>query len=86
MEAMSFGIPVMATNVGGTGEIVHHGRNGILLSEDITAEELAEQIRAFMNMDPDSYAVYRKNAHQTWNEQFSAVHNFTSFYEELRQL
>ena len=46
MEAMSFGIPVIATAVGGTPEIVNN-ENGYLLSKDPSAKELAEVIQNF---------------------------------------
>ena len=41
MEAQSFGIPVIATDVGGTSEIVNEG-NGRLLGADLTPEILCE--------------------------------------------
>ena len=38
LEAMSAGVPVMITNVGGPGEFVRHGENGFLLDpEDLGA-------------------------------------------------
>ena len=48
MEAMSAGIPVVATNVGGNGELVVHGKTGFL-SPPKNALTLAEQIIDLMN-------------------------------------
>ena len=41
MEASSFGIPVIATNVGGVGEIVENGYNGLLLNKDFLNRDLS---------------------------------------------
>ncbi len=43
MEAISFNIPVIATNVGGTNEIVT-SESGVLLDPHFSAQELANQI------------------------------------------
>jgi glycosyltransferase involved in cell wall biosynthesis len=43
MEAMSFGVPVVATDVGGTGELVN-SRNGALLVPNPTPAEIADAI------------------------------------------
>ncbi|HQS85064.1 MAG TPA: glycosyltransferase, partial [Alphaproteobacteria bacterium] len=42
MEAISFGIPVMATSVGGNKEIVVDSRTGILIGEDPTPAFIAD--------------------------------------------
>jgi len=68
MEAMSLGIPVVATAVGGTPEIV--GRDlgsGELASEDPTAAELADTILSVLNA-PDS----RFQARSTWERMCDA--------------
>jgi len=40
MEAMSYGIPVVGTRVGGVPEIVDHGVNGYLLEKNFTDDDL----------------------------------------------
>lgn len=46
MEALSFGIPVVATDVGGTGEVVGRDLNsGILLSRGPSTESLADALQ-----------------------------------------
>lgn len=47
MEAMSFGIPCIATDVGGTKEVVENYKNGILLSSDFKPCDLARWIMVF---------------------------------------
>lgn len=49
MEAISFNIPVIATNVGGTNEIVT-SESGVLLDPHFSAQELADQIVGYMNI------------------------------------
>ena len=52
MEAMSFGIPVIATNVGGTAEIVNID-NGYLLSPNPLLEEVAEAISTYYYLNDE---------------------------------
>lgn len=67
MEAMSFGIPVIATNVGGTGEIVNHGQNGFLLDKDYSDEQLADLLRSFAQ---NNSAEFRCMARSRWEKDF----------------
>ncbi len=47
---MSFGIPAIATDVGGTNEIVN-SKNGFLLSSNPKPEEVARVIHDFNNFN-----------------------------------
>ena len=49
MEAMSVGIPTIATAVGGTGELVDESV-GMLISPSLSAAEIATKIAAFHNL------------------------------------
>ena len=46
-EALSFGKPVVATNVGGTSAIITHGYNGLLVSPN-DAEALADAVNLLL--------------------------------------
>ena len=83
MEAMSFGIPVIATDVGGTSEIVRDGYNGKLLSKDFSIDELSKLILYFINMDEFSKYNYCNNARKTWELFFNAEKNYLRFYKEV---
>lgn len=50
METMSFGIPCIATDVGGTKEVVENHRNGILLPCDFDPRDLSGWIESFRQM------------------------------------
>lgn len=83
MEAMSFGIPVIATNVGGTSEIVKDRYNGWLLDSDFTDKELADLIKEIVATDRVSLDSMRKNARSFWNKNFNAEKNYAEFSDEL---
>lgn len=86
MEAMSFGIPCIATAVGGTAEIVRPGLTGVLLQPDFDPQELAGHIRDFAAMGDREYQTYRSNARRFWMEHFSANTNYTAFAAYLKNL
>ena len=60
MEASSVGIPCLATDVGGTGEIISDGVNGLLLRADVSDRELADRITWFCGLDGERYLRFRK--------------------------
>ena len=80
MEAMSFGIPCIATNVGGNSEIVNE-QNGKLLAENPSPQEIADAICVFF----DSTVLQSKSegAFLTWKEQYNGERNYNAFVEKL---
>jgi colanic acid/amylovoran biosynthesis glycosyltransferase len=86
MEAMSFGVPVIATGVGGVPEIIMDAYNGFLLPGKLQAGELAEKIAAFIRLSPDKKNELRSNARHTWEEKFNAVNNYRQFTETIIKL
>ena len=86
MEAMSFGIPTIATDVGGTKEIVKDGCNGKLLNKDFSISDLTKLIKYFYLMEEDDYQKYRRNARNYWNKNFNADTNYRNFIERLEKL
>jgi glycosyltransferase involved in cell wall biosynthesis len=79
MEAMSAGIPVMSTDVGGVREIVSHGSNGVLLPPDPTPHGVASAIDAFASMPASEHARYAQRAWATWSADFNAGRNYETF-------
>lgn len=86
MEAMSFGIPVIGTNVGGVCEIINDGVNGFLISSDPAPIEIAETILKFQNLTDDEELKFRENAYKTWKEKYNAEKNYTKFVEQILNL
>ena len=86
MEAISFGIPVLATDVGGTSEIVLDCFNGKLIQKDFTVKEFVDSVLFFYNMNKSDYMEYRKNARSFWQDNFDAEKNYTEFSKMLANL
>lgn len=80
MEAMSMGIPVIATDVGGNHEIVNN-ENGWLIQANITENDLTRLIENIYYTQ--SYLDKQKKAYQTWNEQYNATVNYKQFVNEI---
>ena len=85
MEAMSCGIPCIATNVGGNAEIVNE-KNGALLTANPTKEEIADAITAFYNLSQEVRIDKSKQAKQTWELEYNAAINFKKFSKLLMEL
>lgn len=86
MEAASFGIPIVSTDVGGVGEIVKNGYNGCLLPENAPPEKFAEFIRYFYDTDEEEKNVYRSNSRKLWEEKFDARKTYTEFFPDSEPL
>lgn len=80
-EAMSFGIPIIATNVGGVKELVE--KNGILLSANPSIQEVAEAILKISKMPEYMRDSMRLVSRKLWEKDYDAVQNSKVFVEEL---
>lgn len=74
MEAISFGIPVLATDAGGCREIVNK-QTGQLLPVDISADSVAQILNNFSDSDMNTPA-FREHVRKFWETHFSEEHNF----------
>lgn len=81
MEAQSFGIPVIATNVGGVSEIVNE-KNGYLIDKDFAVEELFEIINSIKS-NKEFFLQKRINSYNNWNENYNAAKNYASFISSI---
>lgn len=77
MEAISFNVPIIATNVGGTSEIVTE-KTGILLNPNPTIEEISKAIHDIikMGLQPRDF----------WDKEFNAKKNYSAFADYLYNL
>jgi colanic acid/amylovoran biosynthesis glycosyltransferase len=83
MEASSVGIPMVATDVGGSGEIVNES-NGVLIPADPDAATVARALARFR--DRASAGAYRTRARSDWLDKFSAAHNYPRFGQSLADI
>ncbi len=70
MEALGFSLPVVATDVGATGEAVITDKTGILVPADVTAEDIADSILKIYNMPLEEYSSLCRGAFEHWQEVF----------------
>ncbi len=80
MEAISYGIPVIATNVGGTSEVVDKGL-GFLIDKEINALKLKEIIGKFKNLSEEKKNTMRQNAYDYWKSNFDAENNMMTLFD-----
>ena len=85
MEAQSFGIPVIATDVGGVREVVAEG-TGILLPVNFRINELASHIEQFIDMSLEDESAFRNNALHNWEDNFNASSNYHGFITKLNSI
>ena len=76
MEAASVGIPIVATDVGGSAEIIGPA-NGVLVPADADAAAIASAIARFK--DRGAAAAWRHAARRYWDERFNAAVNYERF-------
>jgi glycosyltransferase involved in cell wall biosynthesis len=81
--AMSAGVPVIASNVGGLPEIIRHGENGMLVNN--VAEEIAGAIRDLLG-DPARARRIGMAGRHTVMEQFTVDHMVRRTMEVYRQV
>lgn len=84
MEAVSCGIPVIATSVGGNKEIVGND-NGVVLNENPTPQQIADAIFQFIDR-PQEAKRKRDASRQVWLERYNADTNYSGFAERLKSI
>lgn len=84
MEALSFGIPVVASNVGGNSEVVNEA-NGSLVRKHAEPEEIAEVIWAIIS-NPKVQKKKRSESFKMWEETLDAEKCYPVFAKKLSEL
>jgi colanic acid/amylovoran biosynthesis glycosyltransferase len=84
MEAISCGIPVIATAVGGNPEIVT-AENGQLVGANPTSGEIAGAILSFVD-DPRLAAKKREGSRTVWKARYDALSAYQHFTRRLMDL
>lgn len=73
MEAMSFGIPIIGTDVGDVGFMVEG--NGILLSDNPHVAEISDAIMEIHNETDEHIEQLRKVSLEKWRKYYNAENN-----------
>lgn len=82
MEAMSFKIPCIATNVGGVSEIVN-AENGYILPVDFEVQLLANTFKEYANLSKDEKKQKSEAAYQTWKTKYNGLENYKALIKEI---
>lgn len=81
LEAMSFGIPVFSTKVGGATEFINVN-TGCLIDVDFNVVDVAQMISSFINNSQNNDE-YRKKVREYWKLNFEDKMIYRNFYETL---
>ena len=79
MEAISYGIPVIATDVGGTKEVVN-SQDGFLINRDISADSVRKVLESFVARSLEEKVELRESTYKFWEEHFNAKVNANLFF------
>ncbi len=77
IEAMGYGLPVIAYNSGGLKETVIDGKNGLLFN-DLNETSLIEKIKILEKMSEKDFIMMKKNARQS-----SEKYSFSNFKKQI---
>lgn len=83
MEAMSYGIPVIGTEVGGIPEMIQG--NGILLSKDPSAQAVGDALTTVCSMNEQETDTFKGKSYELWKETYeiqAAVGKLIDILEE----
>lgn len=83
MEAASFGIPVLAADCGGTGEVVENSVTGKLITKDFSDSELISEIKNFMFLNENDIKRMSEAGRSMWAEKYNAEKNYSDFASKL---
>jgi glycosyltransferase involved in cell wall biosynthesis len=81
MEAQSFGIPIMSTDVGGCSEICND-ETGFLIPKAFDGKDVAGKISEFKNSSKNTLE-FRKQCRTHWEKNFNAESNYTRFATQI---
>jgi glycosyltransferase involved in cell wall biosynthesis len=83
MEAMSFGIPAIAPNIGGISDLVNE-KNGFLMSSNADVTEIVIGLETILFSK--DILVYKKNARATVEDKYNSKKNYKEFVHKIEEL
>jgi glycosyltransferase involved in cell wall biosynthesis len=82
MEAISFGIPVIAPDVGGVSEIVNE-KTGILINKQCNISDIKQALLDLHSFSDMKKTELRNGARMYWESGFNADVNYSTFVKEI---
>lgn len=82
MEAISYGIPVLATAFGGNKEVIEKGA-GFLMPIDPTESDFSEALNQFLRSEKDQL---REIVIAVWKKHYNSDYNYAAFTAKIYQL
>lgn len=79
MEAMSFGTPIIAPDVGGIREIVNEESGYMLLGNNITSSDIRNALERFIKLSYEERCTIRNRVRKYWEHNYSAEKNYSDF-------
>lgn len=83
-EAISYGIPIIATAVGGVPELVEG--NGVLLSSTPSITEIVDAIKEIYYASEQQIEAWRDNSYKLWKDKFNSDENYQAFVKQITEL
>lgn len=82
IEAMSYGLPILATNVGGNSEMLENNINGFLFT---SKDELAEKLNYLIN-NPETVKKMGRESYRIFSDEYSLSHCLTKINNSYLEL
>ena len=86
MEAISFGVPIIATNVGGVSELVIDKVNGFLLDSNPSPIQVKNAILEYAYKSYSEKSNFKNNAKLTLENLYHSKKNYSIFSKNLKDL
>jgi len=84
LEAMAAGLPVVTSRISGGSEVLDEGRNGYVIEDPTDYVEIAEKIRAGLELEPRS--VRKLNAEKLCNYSWgNYLNQLSAIYEQINE-
>lgn len=83
MEAMCAGLPIIATDVGGTSDLFTKSMFDGLVGADVSGKELADKLTTLFSARPVDYDLLALASRSAWEEGWNADVIYSAFAEEL---
>lgn len=84
MEALAYATPIIASDVGGTKEVVYTGVNGVLLKNYEDIDEVSNALIKLATMEESEYQDLRYQSYNVWKNERNAAQLYTEFSENLK--